>query len=71
MLDLDDQTWSVLAPMPGGPRAGLAVTACRNRIWTIGGNTMLFGDQRIVDRVEVYDPASDRWEPGPAVPTDR
>ena len=68
VLDLDDQTWSVLAPMPGGPRAGLAVTACRNRIWAIGGNTMLFGDQRIVDRVEVYDPASDRWEPGPALP---
>jgi hypothetical protein len=68
VLDLDSQTWSSRAPMPGGPRAGLAVTACRDKIWAIGGNTMIYQDQRIVDRVEVYDPATDTWTPGPALP---
>ena len=68
VLDLDTQTWSVQAPMPSGPRAGLAVTACRGKIWAIGGNTMMHEDQRIVDRVEVYDPDSDSWEPGPSLP---
>ena len=68
MLDLDEQTWSALAPMPGGPRAGLAVTACQDQIWAIGGNTMLREDQRILDRVEVYNVATDTWAPGPALP---
>ena len=68
VLDLDTQTWSARAPMPGGPRAGLSVTACKGTIWAIGGNSMIYGDQRIVDRVEVYDPHSDTWEPGPALP---
>ncbi len=31
-LDLETQTWSARAPMPAGPRAGLAVVACRGRI---------------------------------------
>ena len=68
MLDLDEQTWSALAPMPGGPRAGLAVTACQDQIWAIGGNTMLREDPRILDRVEVYDVATDTWGPGPDLP---
>jgi len=68
VLDLDSQTWSALAPMPAGPRAGLTVTACRDKIWAIGGNTMLHEDQRILDRVEVYDPDTDSWAPGPALP---
>ena len=68
MLNLDTQTWSALAPMPGGPRAGLAVTACQDQIWAIGGNTMLREDPGILDRVEVYDIATDTWTPGPALP---
>ena len=68
MLDLDEQTWSALAPMPGGPRAGLAVTACQGQIWAIGGNTMLREDPGILDRVEVYDVATDTWTPGPDLP---
>ena len=68
VLDLASQTWSVRTPMPGGPRAGLGVAACRGKLWAVGGNTMLFEDQRIVARVEVYDPESDAWEPGPALP---
>ena len=57
MLDLDTQTWSARAPMPAGPRAGLGVTACKGKIWAIGGNTMIYQDQRIVDSVEVTTPA--------------
>ena len=68
ILDLETQTWSARSPMPAGPRAGLSVTACKGKIWAIGGNTMIFEDQRILDRVEVYDPGSDVWEPGPALP---
>ena len=68
MLDLDTHTWSARAPMPAGPRAGLGVTACKGKIWAIGGNTMIYQDQRIVDRVEVYDPSTDTWTPGPTLP---
>ena len=47
--------------MPGGPCAGLAVTACQGQIWAIGGNTMLREDPRILDRVEVCDVATNTW----------
>lgn len=68
VLDLETQTWSIRAPMPAGPRAGLSVVACRGLLWAIGGNTMLHEDQRILDRVEVYDPDTDSWAVGPVLP---
>ncbi len=68
VLDLNTQTWSTKTPMPAGPRAGLSVVACKGKIWAIGGNTMLYQDQRVVDRVEVYHPDSDTWEDGPTLP---
>ena len=70
-LDLETQTWSVLAPSPSGPRAGVSVAACRGRIYIIGGNTM--GGNGISERiqrdvVDVYDPQSGEWAPGPPFP---
>ncbi len=68
VLDLETHTWSKLQPMPGGVRAGVAVTACAGKIWVIGGNTMLPGNQYIVERVEAYDVQSGEWSTGPSLP---
>ncbi len=40
VLDLETQTWSVLAPAPSGPRAGVTLASCRGKVYIIGGNTM-------------------------------
>ena len=66
-FDLRDQTWRELEPMRG-VRAGLAVAACGGKIYAVGGNTMVWRDQQVVDRVEVYDPQSGHWEMGPSLP---
>lgn len=68
VLDPATQQWSVLEPMPLGRRAGVAVTACDGRIWVIGGNTMDPSEQRILDRVEIYDPQMAEWRDGPTLP---
>ena len=68
VLDVRTQQWSVLEPMPRGHRAGVSVVACAGKIWVIGGNTMDPRDQRIVDRVEVYDPQAAEWSDGPSLP---
>lgn len=68
VLDLAAQTWTARAPMPAGPRAGVAVTACQGKLWVIGGNRMRPGDETMLDHVEVYDPPTDTWAPGPPLP---
>ena len=68
VFDVRTQRWSALQPMPRGHRAGVAVTACDGKIWVIGGNTMDPADQRIIDRVEIYDPQAAAWSDGPSLP---
>ena len=68
VFDADLATWSLGEPMPGGPRAGVGVTACSGTIWVIGGNTMGPEQQRLLDRVEIYDPVHREWAPGPSLP---
>lgn len=68
VFDSDLATWSLHEPMSGGPRAGAAVTACSGRIWVIGGNTMGPEQQRLLDRVEIYDPLEKEWSLGPSLP---
>ena len=65
-LDLKTQTWSVLAPAPSGPRAGVTLAACKGKIYIIGGNTMT--DGRLLDAVDVYDPQSGEWDSAPSFP---
>lgn len=54
--------WKRLAPLPNG-RDHLRAASWGDRIWAIGGRT---GDP--VTRVDVYDPAKDRWRTGPRLP---
>jgi N-acetylneuraminic acid mutarotase len=57
--------WKSLAPLPGGPRQETAVVALGGEIHVLGGFTP--GDG-IVAFVEVYDPATDTWRAGTALP---
>ena len=68
VLDLETDTWSTLSPAPGGPRAGVSVAACQGHVYIIGGNTMDNRPQSHLDVVDIYDPQSGQWQPGPAFP---
>jgi len=46
------------------PRNHLAAVAVGGRVWAIGGRI----NARIVNRVDIYDPASDTWIAGPPLP---
>jgi N-acetylneuraminic acid mutarotase len=54
--------WKRLAPLPVG-RDHLRAAPWGDRIWVIGGRT---GDP--VTRVDVFDPRTNRWRTGPALP---
>jgi DNA-binding CsgD family transcriptional regulator len=56
--------WSNLAPLPEA-RSRLAVVADASRIYAIGGEN----STGVTGEVEVYDPVSNGWLPGPAKPT--
>ena len=59
-LDLRTQTWSCLAPLPS-PRAAVAATGCRGRIYSIAGVHMDRGGDPF-NCVDVFDTARGRWE---------
>lgn len=66
-------TWTSKKPMPT-KRDYFAVTAYRNKIYIIGGQSGYIpaGDLRILTTVnEVYDPATDTWETKTPMPTPR
>jgi hypothetical protein len=54
--------WSIGAAMPR-PRDHLSVVVAASRIWAIGGR-----DPMSLARVDIYDPATDSWQPGPDLP---
>jgi DNA-binding CsgD family transcriptional regulator len=56
--------WHARAQMPT-PRTHLAVAGLGSRVYAIGG----VGNQGVVGKVEVYDPASDSWTSGRTKPT--
>jgi Kelch motif protein len=58
-----DRGWSLGAEMPR-PRDHLSVVVVVDgRIWAIGGR-----DPESLARVDIYDPATDTWSPGPELP---
>ena len=64
-------TWTRKKDMPV-PRVHPAVGAVDGKIYIIGGSTGWGGeDERRMDRVDIYDPATDTWEEGPKMPTRR
>ncbi|RKU10008.1 hypothetical protein C6503_20195 [Candidatus Poribacteria bacterium] len=64
-------TWTRKKDMPV-PRVHPAVGAVDEKIYIIGGSTGWGGeDERRMDRVDIYDPATDTWEAGTKMPTRR
>ena len=71
VLDLTSQTWASLKPI-AAPRAGLAATVCKGKIYAIGGNAMnneIRTGGPHLNTVEIYDPQHDYWAPGIPIPT--
>jgi N-acetylneuraminic acid mutarotase len=53
-------TWTLKAPMPGGPRAEMPAVAVNGKIYVVGGSAKGVGYE--IARNEEYDPATDRWQ---------
>jgi hypothetical protein len=61
---LDDAAWTRAAPAPVA-LTEVAAAVHDGRIWVVGG---MDSQGRGVDLVQIYDPGSDTWSAGPAVP---
>lgn len=59
--------WSTRAPLPT-PRGAAAAAVLDGRLFVIGGFVLEGGRAKLLDVVESYDPASDRWRPEPPLP---
>lgn len=71
-FNITTATWSTKTPMPT-PRYGAAAAVVNNRICVVGGVNLLSGPSNTpaLDTMECYDPATDAWSSGPAMPTGR
>jgi N-acetylneuraminic acid mutarotase len=68
--DTKSNTWATLASMPGGGRTNLAgATGPDGRIYAIGGISV--NCAAYLSRVEGFNPSSDTWTTGQAMPTAR
>jgi DNA-binding CsgD family transcriptional regulator len=56
--------WSAVAPLPQ-PRSRLAVVADGSRIYAVGGEN----SAGVTGQLDIYDPVSNGWLPGPTKPT--
>jgi N-acetylneuraminic acid mutarotase len=56
--------WRRAAPLPT-PRDGIGIAALASKVYVVGGRS---GDGAVSALVDIYDPALDRWSPGPALP---
>lgn len=65
-------TWSTKRPIPT-PRVSAAATVVNNRICVVGGYNIFVTTTRTpaLNLMECYDPATDSWSSGPAMPTGR
>ena len=68
--DPTTNTWQPRAPMIT-PRDHLAVTAGVGRVFAVGGRAILDESDSLAAATEAYDPAMDRWESLPPLPTPR
>ena len=79
-LDRYDPTsdrWDTLAPIPPSPATGqqvgggLAMAAAGGKLVAFGGEWFQRGGGGVFPETWIYDPAADRWAPGPAMRTPR
>src|SRR5712692_680365 len=67
--DIDTNTWSTVAPLPGPARSDLAAVSHGGKIFVFGGCSGLFA---VTGEVDKYDPQTDTWTTGLAtMPTPR
>jgi N-acetylneuraminic acid mutarotase len=70
-FDPSTETWSSAPPLSSA-RWELEAAACNGKIYAMGGETQRAGGAFPgVPTVEVYDPASNKWSSGDAMPTKR
>ena len=70
VYDPATDTWVERAPLPT-PREHLAVTAGAGRVFAIGGRANGDEGDPLAGAAEAYEPAADRWETLPPLPTPR
>jgi N-acetylneuraminic acid mutarotase len=68
--DVASSTWAMVASMPTA-REHLAVGVAGNRIVAVGGRNGGNEDLALISATEIYDPASDSWTTGAALPVPR
>lgn len=59
--------WEPIAPLPE-PNGGCMAGSVAGKIIVAGGTNWKDGTKQWLDKVHVYDPATNRWSPGPALP---
>jgi len=62
VLDLESQTWSTLEPLRE-PRAGVSVTACGGKIYSVGGKGIDYSEA-----TEIYDIEAGTWSSDTPLP---
>lgn len=62
--DAGASAWSARASLPAAQQES-SVVAAGGKVWVIGGFS---ASAQVVTTVLVYDPSSDRWQPGPSLP---
>ena len=72
VFDTVTQTWGEAAPLATARNAA-AAAVLQGRLHVFGGRApgIRSNDQTSMASMEVYDPATDRWSAGPALPTPR
>lgn len=69
-FDTSTESWTTLAPMPGGSRGGMGAAVVDGLIYVIGGRTGSSpGTGTALDLNEVYDPLADSWDTLAPMPT--
>lgn len=74
VFDTKKNRWDVVSSLPPA-RAYNGCAALDGRIWVIGGRVLgptgQSGDTIPIDRVDIYDPKTGKWEVGPKLPGPR
>jgi N-acetylneuraminic acid mutarotase len=68
--DPAEDRWDLLAPMPT-PREHLGVAVASGQLVAVGGRDGSHEDISLLSATEIYDPATDAWRTGAALPVPR
>ena len=70
VYDPQADAWIQLASM-GNARYNHASAAVDGKLYVFGGKIERYGNEKVLDTVEVYDPVSDSWAHGPSLTSSR